>query len=342
MQDGNYVVQVKDNAVVQGVAPIPADQYVSQQEQSQGMSASSPFHMTHATEFYIGVVVVIVFILCCMVRTKQQTVKIVERMGKYKKTLNPGIGFRIPWIDKIAKIADLRTQQLNIQIDTKTKDNVFVRLLIAVQVKIEPTKVYDAVYMLQDWKAQIDAYLSDAIRGKVPNLDLDAVFSSKDDIAKSTKEALVSDMTGYGFNIMSVLITEISPDSKVVDAMNEINAAKRMLEATASKADAAKLTTVKQAEAESESKALQGKGIADERKAIIEGMKSTVADMVTATGLNPKEVMIIMMMTQYFDTLKATGAGSKVILLPNSPSGVTDLMSQIQKAIISGNEVESK
>lgn len=275
----------------------------------------------------------------------QQTVAIVERFGKFSRIARPGLNFKIPLIERVAGKMTLRVQQLNVKAETKTLDNVFVHIMVSVQYFVLQEKVYDAFYRLDDPELQINSYVFDVVRAKVPKINLDDLFEKKDEIAIACKTELNETMVGFGFEILNALVTDIEPDTKVKESMNEINAAQRLRVAANEKGEAEKILKVKQAEAEAESKALQGKGIADQRRAIIEGLKDSVDDFQkSVSGSNAQEVMNLVLLTQYFDTIKEISSTSKTntILLPHSPAGMSEIAEQMRNAIIVGNEVISK
>lgn len=274
----------------------------------------------------------LIFLLNTFFVIEQQTVAVIERFGKFSQIKTAGLNVKIPFIDRVAGVIELRVQQMNVEVQTKTKDNVFVDVPVAVQYHIISEKAYDSYYKLQDAKTQIAAYVFDAVRSQVPKMSLDEVFEKKEDIAKDVKESLEKTLDDFGYKIVTALVTDIDPAANVKAAMNEINAQTRLREAATAKADANKIILVKNAEAEAESKKLQGKGIADQRKAIIDGLKDSVQDMAKATGIDATEVMSLVLMTQYFDTIKEAGA-QKVILMPHSPAGMTDLKAQIVAAM---------
>jgi len=275
----------------------------------------------------------------------QQTVAIVERFGKFSRIARPGLNFKIPLIERVAGKMTLRVQQLNVKAETKTLDNVFVHIMVSVQYFVLQEKVYDAFYRLDDPELQINSYVFDVVRAKVPKINLDDLFEKKDEIAIACKTELNETMVGFGFEILNALVTDIEPDTKVKESMNEINAAQRLRVAANEKGEAEKILKVKQAEAEAESKALQGKGIADQRRAIIEGLKDSVDDFQkSVSGSNAQEVMNLVLLTQYFDTIKEISSTSKTntILLPHSPAGMSEIAEQMRNAIIVGNEVINK
>ena len=273
---------------------------------------------------------------------RQQTVAVVERFGRFKRVAMPGLNIKMPLIDRIIAKPSLRIQQLDVQIETKTKDNVFIVCVVSVQYCILTDKVAEAVYKLQNPQEQITSYVFDTVRARVPSIILDDVFQKKDDIAMAVKQELDSVMDDFGYSIVKTLVTDIDPDAKVKSSMNEINAAQRMREAAVQQAEAEKIRVVKAAEAEAESKALQGKGIADQRKAIIDGLRISVENFNSSIdGTKAQDVMNLVLMTQYFDTLKDIGLSGKsnTILIPHSPGGMGDISEQMRNAIITANEV---
>lgn len=285
--------------------------------------------------------IVITLIFLSVFTVEQQTVGIVERFGKFVRMASPGLNFKIPFVEKVVKRQSLRVTQLNIQAETKTEDNVFVHILISVQYFVIPEKVYEAFYKLADPSQQINSYVFDVVRAKVPKIKLDDLFEKKDEIALAVKEELNETMTGFGFQIMNALVTDIEPNAKVKDSMNEINAAQRLRVAASEKGEADRILRVKAAEADAQSKALQGKGIADQRKAIIDGLKESVEHFKDGvSGATTQDVMNLVLLTQYFDTIKELGhtSNTNTILLPHSPAGMTDLAEQIRNAMIIGNE----
>jgi len=241
----------------------------------------------------------------------------------------------------VAGRIDLRVQQLALDVETKTKDNVFVRIPVSVQYHVIPTKVYEAFYKLANPSQQISSYVFNVILGHVPKMNLDDAFLQQADIAVAIKEGLDDVMTTYGYSIDQALVTDIKPDEKVKAAMNEINAAQREQVAASARGEAEKILKVKQAEAEAESKALQGQGIANQRKAIIEGLKSSVEAFSHAVeGTTPKDVMMLVLLTQYLDTLKEIGAQGKsnTLFMAHSPAAIGDLFQQMQNAVFVGQK----
>ena len=276
---------------------------------------------------------------------QQQTVAVVQRLGKFDRLAEAGLHIRVPFIEKVAGTVNLRVQQLDVEVETKTRDNVFVRVIVSVQYFVLVEKVYDAFYKLDDPVNQIKAFVFDVVRARVPKIRLDDVFEKKDEIAGAVKAELSQVMDDFGYGIVKTLVTDIDPDAKVKEAMNEINAAQRMRAAATEKGEAEKIMQVKAAEADAEAKALSGKGVADQRQAIVEGLRESVDEFQrTVPGTSPQDVMNLILMTQYFDMLKDIGQSSKAntILLPHSPGHVGDISSQLRDAIITGNEAASR
>lgn len=291
---------------------------------------------------WIILAILIVIVLTGLFTVKQQTAAIVERFGKFTKISSAGLNFKIPLIDQIAGRVSLRVQQLDVRVETKTKDNVFVFVVVSVQYFVIPAKVVDAFYRLQNPQEQITAYVFDTVRARVPNVVLDQLFETKDDIANAVKTELDSVMDDFGYGIVKALVTDIDPDAKVKMSMNEINAAQRLREAAIQQAEADKIRVVKAAEGEAESKALQGQGIANQRRAIIEGLQESVENFSNKIdGVKSQDVMNLVMMTQYFDTLKELGMNGKnsTILIPHSPSGMADISEQMRTAMITADAV---
>ncbi|SIO65975.1 Regulator of protease activity HflC, stomatin/prohibitin superfamily [Singulisphaera sp. GP187] len=272
----------------------------------------------------------------------QQTAVIVQRFGKFARVAQPGLNFRIPLIETIAGKLNLRVQQLDVKVETKTEDNVFVHVIVAVQYHVLPEKVYDAYYRLANANQQITAFVFDVTRARVPRIKLDDLFEKKDEIADAVKNELSHVMYDFGYGIVKALVTDIEPDHTVKEAMNAINAAQRMRIAATEKGEADRILKVKAAEAEAQSKALQGKGIADQRRAIVDGLRESVDEFQkSVTGTTAQDVMNLVLMTQYFDTLKEIGASSvsNTILIPHSPGTLTDLTSQMRTAMITADVV---
>jgi regulator of protease activity HflC (stomatin/prohibitin superfamily) len=271
---------------------------------------------------------------------KQQTAAIVERFGRYNSIRQSGLHIKIPFIDRIAGKLNLRIQQLDVIIETKTKDNVFVKMKVSVQFKVIQEKVYEAFYKLEYPHDQITSYVFDVVRAEVPKLKLDDVFERKDDIAVAVKRELNEAMTTYGYDIINTLITDIDPDIQVKNAMNRINAADREKTAAEYEAEAGRIRIVAKAKAEAESKRLQGQGIADQRREIARGLVESV-DILNKVGINSQEASALIVVTQHYDTLQAIGAdtNSNLILLPNSPQAGSDMLNNMVASFTASNVV---
>ena len=264
-------------------------------------------------------------------------VAVITRFGEFKRVAQPGLNLKIPFAESVAGVVSLRVSQIVLTMETKTKDNVFVTIPISVQNRVRPEKVYDAYYKLSDPTAQIKSYVEQVILGHVPGMTLDEVFASQSSIAAAVKQELDADMATFGFEIVNVLVTDIVPDAKVKSAMNDINAAQREQVAANARGEAEKILVVKKAEAEAESKALQGQGIANQRKAIIEGLQVSIEQFQKVVdGASSKDVMQLVMVTQYFDTLKSIGESDKTntLFLAHSPSAVKDVSEQILESMV--------
>ena len=257
------------------------------------------------------------------------------------RTAAPGLNVKIPLIDGIAQRVSLRVQQLPVEVETKTLDNVFVKLFVAVQYRVVEGQEADSYYKLQNHVDQITSYVLDVVRAKVPKMNLDEVFEKKDEVGTSVKTELDASMKIYGFEIPNALVTDVNPADNVKAAMNEIQTQQRLQVAAAAKGEANKILIVKNAEAEAESKRLQGEGIAKQRRAIVDGLRESIAAFTDKIGdVTAPEVLKLVLMTQYFDTMKEIGvsSGSKVILMPHTPGGMSDIADQLRAAIISANE----
>lgn len=271
---------------------------------------------------------------------EQQTTAIVARFGKFVRSADAGLKVKIPFIDMIAGRISLRVLQLDVPVETKTSDNVFIKLSISVQYKVKQDKIYDAFYKLSDPSAQITSFIFDVVRAQVPKLILDDVFEKKDNIAVAVKSELAEQMDDFGYDIIKALVTDIDPDAKVKAAMNEINEQQRLRMAAEQKGEAAKIIRVKNAEAEAESLKLQGQGIADQRKAIVEGLKDSIDEFQQSIpGTSASDVMNLVLVTQYYDALKEIGASNKssTLLLPSTPDGTKAFSNLIQQSILGGN-----
>ena len=264
-------------------------------------------------------------------------VAVVTRFGKFERIAEAGLNWKIPFFDHVDGRISLRVNQITLTMETKTKDNVFVTIPISVQNRVRPEKTYDAYYKLSDPTAQIKSYVEQVILGHVPGMTLDEVFASQSSIAAAVKQELDADMATFGYEIVNVLVTDIVPDQKVKSAMNDINAAQREQVAANARGEAEKILVVKKAEAEAESKALQGQGIANQRKAIIEGLQVSIEQFQKVVdGASSRDVMQLVMVTQYFDTLKSIGESDKTntLFLSHSPSAVKDVSEQIMQSMV--------
>jgi regulator of protease activity HflC (stomatin/prohibitin superfamily) len=269
-------------------------------------------------------------------------VAIVQRLGKFARVAGPGLNWKTPFIETVVRRMSMKVQQFDVKVETKTQDNVFVQIPVSIQYKVIPDSVEAAFYKLTDPVKQIESMVYNVVLGHVPKMKLDDTFLNQAAIANDLRDSLDGSMKEYGYSIVKVLISDIVPDQKVKAAMNDINAAQREREATVSRAETNKLLLVKQAEAEAESKRLQGEGIANQRKAIISGLKDSVEDFAkTVPGSTPQDVMQLVLMTQYFDTLKDIAANDRTntVLIPHTPNTLTDLFGQIRNAVITGTEM---
>ena len=281
--------------------------------------------------------IVLIILLSSFFTVNTAEVAIITRFGKFLRVADPGLNWKRPFFDSVAGIVSLRVNQISLTMETKTKDNVFVTIPISVQNRVRPEKVYDAYYKLSDPTAQIKSYVEQVILGHVPGMTLDEVFASQSSIAAAVKQELDADMATFGYEIVNVLVTDIVPDQKVKSAMNDINAAQREQVAANARGEAEKILVVKKAEAEAESKALQGQGIANQRKAIIEGLQVSIEQFQKVVdGASSKDVMQLVMVTQYFDTLKSIGESDKTntLFLSHSPGSVKEVSDQILESML--------
>lgn len=264
---------------------------------------------------------------------------VVEQFGKYQRTVLPGINCLMWPMEVMATTVSTRLMELNVECETKTEDDVFVNCVISVQYKVIPEKVRDATYKLSNTHSQIRAYVFDVVRSTLPRMTLDAAFEAKEEISQQVRSQLSNAMEEYGFVIENALVTDINPDAKVKHAMNEINANKRLKEAALERAEAEKILVVKTAEAHAESQYLSGVGVANQRKAIIDGLKDSVNEFTQdLDGTGPQEVINLLMVTQYFDMLDQIGTNSKqqTIFVKHSPSAVLDLQAQLKNGLSGG------
>ncbi len=291
----------------------------------------------------IGVILILLLIKSVLIVT-EQTAIVIERLGKFHHIADSGFSLIIPFIDRKASTINLRLQQLDVTIETKTFDNVFVNLQVSVQFKVGRSQVKDAYYSMDNPRNQIASYVFDDVRAEVPRLELDDVFAKKEEIALAVQKNIHESMNEYGYHIVKALITDIDPDHKVKDAMNRINAAKRDREAALEEGEGLKIKIIKEAEAEAESKRLSGEGVAKQRMEIVRGFKESVEDFKKSLdAVTHEEIMQFVLMTQYFDTIKDIGANSKnsSILMPHSPGGMKDFQNQIIQGTFVGNDLNS-
>jgi regulator of protease activity HflC (stomatin/prohibitin superfamily) len=271
-------------------------------------------------------------------------VAVITRFGKFARVAEPGLNWKVPFIDRVAGRVSLRVNQIKLTMETKTQDNVFVTIPISVQTRVKADSVYDAFYRLADPVTQIQSYVEQVILGHVPGMTLDEVFASQSSIAAAVKKELDVDMAGFGYEIVNVLVTDIVPDEKVKAAMNDINAAQREQVAASARGEAEKILVVKKAEAEAESKALQGQGIANQRKAIIEGLQGSIEGFQKVVGgTSTSEVMQLVLVTQYFDTLKSISENDKThtLFLNHSPGSVKEISDQFLESMLVAGQTKS-
>jgi regulator of protease activity HflC (stomatin/prohibitin superfamily) len=276
-------------------------------------------------------IILLITILKTLYTVRTYTAGVVERFGKFNRIVRPGLHVLIPYAERVYFV-DLQVKQAEFAVETKTHDNVFVQIPVSVQYQILDDKIYDAFYKLSSPQKQIESFVFNSILGHVPKLSLDETFEQQSGISVAVKTELDSTMSGFGYNILNALVTDIVPDAKVKDAMNDINAAQRAQVAAQARGEADKILKVKQAEAEAESKALQGKGIAAERQAIIDGLRASIENFrESVPGSTAEDVMALVLLTQYFDTLRDIGTkgGSSTIFLPNNPGAANDFQTQI-------------
>jgi regulator of protease activity HflC (stomatin/prohibitin superfamily) len=271
---------------------------------------------------------------------KQQSAAVIERFGKFVSTRHSGLQIKIPVIDRVAGRLSLRIQQLDVVIETKTKDDVFVKVKVSVQYKVIKDKVYDAFYKLDFPEDQITSYVFDVVRAEVPKMILDDVFEKKDDIAIAVKAELNDAMLDYGFDIIKTLVTDIDPDQQVKESMNRINASEREKMAAQFEGDAQRILIVERAKAEAESKRLQGQGIADQRREIARGLEDSVK-VLNNVDINSQEASALIVVTQHYDTLQSVGSASNsnLILLPNSPQAGSEMLNNMVASFTASNQI---
>ena len=292
------------------------------------------------TTIIIPIVIIALILFSSFFMVKQQTAAIIERFGKFHSIKQSGLKLKIPFVDKIAGKLSLKIQQLDVIIETKTLDDVFVKLKVSVQYKVITEKVYDAFYKLDYPHDQITSYVFDVVRAEVPKMKLDDVFVKKNDIAIAVKTELNDAMLDYGFDIIRTLVTDIDPDAQVKIAMNRINAADREKTAAQYEGDAQRILIVEKAKAEAESKRLQGQGIADQRREIARGLEESV-DVLNRVGINSQEASALIVVTQHYDTLQSIGSetNSNLILLPNSPQAGSQMLNDMVASFTASNQI---
>ena len=287
--------------------------------------------------------ITLVLLIKAIILVDEKTVYVIQRLGKFQRMAPAGFGLIIPFIDRKAGVLNLRIQQLDVDVETKTHDDVFVHVRVSVQYQVMSSKLHEAFYALDNARHQIASYVYDDVRAEVPKMELDDVFAKKEDIAVAVRNNLGDSMDDYGWLIIKALVTDIDPDQHVKESMNRINAAKRDKEATMEEAEAAKIRVVKAAEADAESKRLSGEGIAQQRLEIVRGFKESVEDFQKSLkNITHEEVMQFVLMTQYFDTLNSIGANSKnsAVLVPHTPSAMADFQQQIINGTLVGNKLK--
>jgi regulator of protease activity HflC (stomatin/prohibitin superfamily) len=290
----------------------------------------------------VGGALILVLLIKSIILVNEKTVFVIQRLGKFQRMAHAGFGMIIPFIDKKAGVINMRVQQLDVDVETKTRDDVFVHLRVSVQFQVMSDKLWEAHYALDNHRHQIASYIFDDVRAEVPKMELDDVFAKKEDIANAVRQNLADSMDDYGYLIVKALITDIDPDARVKDSMNKINAAKRDKEATMEESEGAKIRVVKAAEADAESKRLSGEGIAAQRREIIRGFKESVEDFQkTLKEVSHEEIMHFVLLTQYFDTLNHIGSNGKntSILIPHSPSAMKDFQDQITQGTFIGTKL---
>ncbi len=289
---------------------------------------------------FILLIILILLVFFSLFIVKQQTAAIIETFGKFSSIRNSGLQFKIPIVQRVAGRLSLKIQQLDVIVETKTKDDVFVKLKVSVQYKVINDKVYDAFYKLDYPQDQITSYVFDVVRAEVPKMKLDDVFVKKDDIAIAVKSELNDAMLDYGYDIIKTLVTDIDPDAQVKSAMNRINASEREKIAAQFEGDAQRILIVEKAKAEAESKRLQGQGIADQRREIARGLEESV-EVLNKVGINSQEASALIVVTQHYDTLQSIGeeTNTNLILLPNSPQAGSDMLNNMVASFTASNQI---
>jgi len=289
---------------------------------------------------FVPILILLFILIQAFFTVRQQTAVVIERFGKFHSVRNSGLHLKIPLVDQIAAKVNLKIQQLDVIVETKTKDDVFVKLKVSVQYVVIKEKVYEAFYKLEFPHEQITSYVFDVVRAEVPKMKLDDVFVKKDDIAIAVKGELQDAMLEYGYDIIKTLVTDIDPDAQVKEAMNRINASEREKVAAQYEGDAQRILIVEKAKAEAESKRLQGQGIADQRREIARGLEESV-EVLNKVGINSQEASALIVVTQHYDTLQSIGehTNTNLILLPNSPQAGSDMLNNMVASFTASNQI---
>ena len=290
--------------------------------------------------YFVLFPLVLLLLLGTFFIVKQQTAAVIERFGRFTSVRQSGLHIKIPVIDRVSGRVSLKVQQLDVVVETKTKDDVFVKLKVSVQFKVIKDKVYDAFYKLDFPQEQMNAYVFDVVRAEVPKMILDDVFEKKDDIAIAVKGELNEAMKNYGFDIIKTLVTDIDPDAQVKESMNRINASEREKVAAQFEGDAQRILIVERAKAEAESKRLQGQGIADQRREIARGLEDSVK-VLNNVDINSQEASALIVVTQHYDTLQSVGSASNsnLILMPNSPQAGSEMLNNMVASFTASNQI---
>ena len=299
--------------------------------------------MISLSPFLILLFVAFVILLLGVFTVKQQSAAVIERLGKFQSIRHSGLQFKIPFIDRVSGRVSLKIQQLDVPVETKTKDDVFVHLKVSVQYHVLRESIYDAFYKLDLPDEQITSYIFDVVRAEVPKMKLDDVFEKKDDIATAIRSELQEAMNAYGYGIVKALVTDIDPDQAVKDAMNRINASEREKVAAEYEGEAERIRIVAKARAEAESKRLQGQGIADQRREIAKGLEESV-EVLNKVGINSQEASALIVVTQHYDTLQSMGenVNSNLIMLPNAPSAASDMLSDMTASFAASQQIDTQ
>lgn len=290
----------------------------------------------------ILIAILIAFFAASVFIVPQQQAYIVERFGKFQSVMFAGIHMRIPFVDRIAMKTNMRVSQLNVKLETKTLDNVFVTVVASTQFRVNPENVATAYYELRDPAGQLRSYMEDALRSAIPALTLDDAFARKDDVAADVQKTVGNEMSRFGFTVVKTLITAIDPSPQVKHAMDSINAAQREKEATRQRAEAQRIQIETQAAAEAEKTRLQGEGQANYRREIANGIVDQIKSL-QAVGMNIGDVNNVVLFNQYLDVMRslAESDNAKTVVLPAStPGGYQELYEQTTKAMLTANEVQ--